>query len=94
MEEPIKVGDLVVVVRGCGCHSGSIFTVGVITPVSGWYACGICNEEILRDPVLVSRALPFIPHGANHLPLAWLKKIPPLGDLKFEPREEDLLIPV
>lgn len=78
MSEPIKVGDLVVVVRGC-CPT----FLGVIRRVEGFDApakmkCAVCGARADGHP----RAR----FEGNATPsaslVAWLKRIPPLEKLQ------------
>ncbi len=86
MSEPIKVGDLVVVVRDC-CDGELLGFVGEVrllhTDGLRCLRCGLVSGE----------------HGAivefrqsfhDKLPLSWLKRIPPLEELEGEKRDEEI----
>ena len=87
----IKVGDLVVVVRGAPCcgntqHLGLVFRVAVIFPLEGH--CNHCGEE------------PPPQYGADYelesdsgFSLSTLKRIPPLSELEGERTQEDIREP-
>jgi hypothetical protein len=89
MSEPIKVGDLVVVVRGRWCcgHStgreGHIFTVTEIGRAPHKEICRFCSREDIE------------PGAKGHpcgkgIDLYSLKRIPPLSELEGEKREEEI----
>ena len=90
MSEPIKVGDLVMVVRGRYCcghetgHEGSIFTVTrFYTPNPRFEKCKFCDR-------------PDVEMGAYGLPQRMsidvyrLKRIPPLSELDDVKRDEEI----
>lgn len=75
----IKVGDLVMVVRGrtCGCESsvdGTIFIVSGFEPGNSNYVCGHPSPRELRE-------------SARRVEVSRLKKIPPLTE-PTETKEE------
>ena len=79
MTSPLKVGDLVRVVKGCPICSfrgGYIFTIEIIVNGMGGFFCTSCLESI--HPA--GRGA----HGENvgYIPLSWLRRIPPLGELE------------
>ena len=102
MSEPIKVGDLVMVVRGHSCAieliGGVPFTVESIEPQIGGSWCNRCGERniapeslygatgVPKPRVKVMKAK--FPKGA--MPLEWLKKIPPIGELDDVKRDEEI----
>ena len=85
MSEPIKVGDLVVVVRA-HCK-GSEKYLGEMHRVSGFGdsngECAFCNASNLHP-----RVADF--EDGRWLPLFMLKRIPPLDDLKGLTTEEGI----
>jgi hypothetical protein len=86
VSEPIKVGDLVQVVRDrpCGCRSpslGTIFGVQQIRITST--RCDQCDAVFTDAPNAVC------PAGVFTLTTR-LKRIPPLGELEGEKRKEEL----
>lgn len=93
MSEPIKVGDLVVAVRGCpGCgfRLGMHFQVSRIrTPRAeklGGFMCQVCGWlKVAPDEPCAEG---YDANGA--LPIAWLKRIPPLEELEGEKRREEI----
>ena len=91
MTEPIKVGDLVMVVRGHACIVARIggipFTVLAFMPqIGGGWHCSVCNErDIAQSDLIGARLLRHADHG---IPLSWLKRIPPLAELEGEQRKE------
>ncbi len=89
MSEPIKVGDLVVVVKPprCGCESkvlGLIYRVESIREGNGRCRCG-CPS----GPGLLYRG----PDNFPRLPAWRLKRIPPLAELEGVKTEEDIREP-
>ena len=88
MSEPIKAGDLVRVVRGHECTIGFMFVVSAILPQrnGGWW-CPRCNtRDIARDEKWGASK-----DGSTHgIPLPWLKRILPLGELDGEKRDEEI----
>lgn len=86
MSEPIKVGDLVCVVRDkcCGRRLGLTFVVGEIWDggkrKGSCFYCGFKPREAIACSDNSPDSL-----GA---PLSWLKRIPPLSELESEKREE------
>jgi hypothetical protein len=103
MSEPIKVGDLVVVVRSAAhnpnCGLGHVFTVTAIREragrqPSGKYKarCSFCGWKGTRG----QGAACLVADGsqiANGIPLGRLKRIPPLGDLESQHTQEDIREP-
>jgi hypothetical protein len=88
MSEPIKVGDLVQVVRCCciGYLDGvSTFIVADIHPrVKYATRCSACYAHLPSDSY--ASDVPGIP-GA---PLSWLKRIPPLSELGDVRHDEEI----
>ena len=92
MSEPIKVGDLVVVVHWpcCGFNLGKVATVAAIDHLNNT-RCSGCGSRPLGIP-----NADMVPNGIGSLacaPLAWLKRIPPLSELESERTQEDLREP-
>lgn len=89
MSEPIKIGDLVAIVRSCcvGFRDGvSIFRVESMRPTRTSSFCSSCGGT-LPNEAYASDA-PQYP-GA---PISWLKRIPPLEKLEgLESEETDRL---
>lgn len=78
MSEPIKVGDLVMVVRDCcGKYLGEIFTAQDLPSRADHAFCDFCKLD---------HSAPFFAnYGGSHRgarPLPWLKRIPPLSELE------------
>ena len=92
MSEPIKAGDLVVVVRAssCGCPPklGHIFRVLEVRPPKGRLHCKHCKADLAPDPVAVERHAPGF--GSRVWELNRLKRIPPLDELESEKHKEGL----
>ena len=98
MSEPIKVGDLVRIVKNHGCtldrpHRG----IGFITTVERIerafaYHCKGCDEVVreLNGHMLMYGRTSI---GPGYYPLAWVKRIPPLSELEGEKQKEDLREP-
>lgn len=97
MSEPIKAGDLVIVVRDCcGNSLGRIATVEQTNPADDWAAlwqCGVCRATLKSAMSLVRlpeiSAAPEKP-SRGWWPTAWVKRIPPLSELEGENRKEEL----
>jgi hypothetical protein len=90
----IKVGDLVMVVRGHECvvreHLGVPHTVRAIVPQTGggWH-CNKCNKYGLAQDAIWAANLDFHAHPGSGIPLGWLKRITPLSELgDVEHKEE------
>jgi hypothetical protein len=86
MDKPISVGDLVVVVRWapCGCCLGLIGKVSRILAPRALKLCLQCNHEWplgTLAPAVV---------GDYGVPVAWLKRIPPLDELESEKHDEEI----
>ncbi len=86
MSEPIKAGDLVVLLRGCCAQAdeyfGHVHTVEAIV-FTDWSCrdCGAKGAEV--SAVLDSRK-------RFGRPLTWLRRIPPADERHGERREEEL----
>lgn len=90
MSEPIKVGDLVVVVKPTPCCGstgamGEFFRVGEIVVCEG--SCNDCGVE--GSPELCA----VIEGEDEGAPLSILRRIPPLAELEGQRTEEDLREP-
>ena len=88
MAEPIKVGDLVQVVRSC-CVTRvdkPTFFVGQIdggfSSFVGWWVCTCCYST-MPNGLFASPS-----SGGAAQPMSWLKKIEPLSELEGEKRDE------
>lgn len=90
MSEPIKVGDLVMIV--CQCCSddylGQIFTVQELAQGSECDDCGAQDDR--PSAILELENAEYLAWG---LPMSWLKRIPPLSELEGEKRDEKLTEP-
>ena len=87
MAEPIKVGDLVMIVKPtpCGCTAslGRIYRVQSIGLSRDPLECSICQAVLPQD------TLAFGSKGRGSQP--WrLKRIPPLDELEGEKRDEEI----
>lgn len=88
-DKPISVGDLVQVI---GSHCGKSGALGIIRTVEGFKSsscrctgCGfVVNEELVA--VLEGPA----PWSKWHIPVRYLKRIPPLDELESEKNKEEL----
>ena len=91
MSEPIKVGDLVMIVRVCCAKRdalGAIFSVaGIDSYRTGAWQCRHCMTTG-RDCRVKATAK--YGDGNMHAPLSWLKRIPPLSELEGEKRDEEI----
>ena len=92
MTERISVGDLVQVVRGHQCtverFCGLIFVVAeIVQPRGGGWHCPHCNLDSAgpNEP-----AAGMYVGARNHVPLSYLKRIPPLSELESEQRKEEV----
>lgn len=89
MNEPIKPGDLVQVVKSCcGQALGLIFTVSHFHTDDKNLRCYDCGH---REGAFteVHATAPF-GDDFDYAPLHWLKRIPPLSELEGEERREEL----
>jgi hypothetical protein len=87
MSEPIKAGDLVVVVRWpcCSGEVGWIFSVKELrTSSDGW--CLRCGSKTGHTGAQLKAS-----DGLGLVPVAWLKRIPPLSELEGERQDEALV---
>lgn len=95
MSEPIKTGDLVMVVRGHSCVLASIggvpFRVNDILPVrgGGWH-CNRCGEKNLTPDSDGANLAGFHSIRDRAIPLKWLRRITPLGELGDVPQKEEI----
>lgn len=96
MDKPISVGDLVMVVRGHECIVAKIggvpYTVTAIATQmhGGWY-CPVCRTEDLgKNELLGARLSPLHTNALSGIPLGWLKRIPPAGELEDVKRDEEI----
>ena len=87
MSEPIKVGDLVMLVRECcpvDSAIGKIFSVAELRNHSYW--CHYCRWSAGQ----LSGARVNGQDSHCSYPLSWLKRIPPLSELEGENRDEEI----
>lgn len=80
----IKAGDLVVVVGGCDCYIGHMFDVrGFMTfEAPTQLICGEKWHSVAYRGV-------FAKSYARAFPLPWLRRIPPLAELRYADRFEE-----
>ena len=96
MSEPIKAGDLVMAVRGHSCVISKIggipFTVArIVRQVDGGWWCPICGErDIGKEQLYGANLRPLHTDDHSAIPLGWLKKIPPLGELGDVRQDEEI----
>lgn len=89
MAEPIKVGDLVMVVRGHACtiddFGGIPFRVTAIRRLRlSVYCCRRCGTDgIHAGPY-------YVPHEGAGIPFEWLKRIPPLTEPETVERRDEV----
>ena len=88
MSEPIKVGDLVVIIRWscCGYRVGQIFRVHTILTQRS-FKCLHCHSNEGGNNLTVAWDGIFAGIGAR---LDWLKRIPPLSELEGEKSDEEI----
>ena len=86
MTEPIKVGDLVVLVKTC-CDALARHPVfGAFKTVIGFrQGHAICLHCGWKSWITWAEL-----SGGNSANIAWLKRIPPLAELESEQRKEEL----
>lgn len=92
MDEPINVGDLVMLVRGHEClmarHGGLIFRVAQLVPQrGGGWKCPKCGERDIGKNDAWGAHWTMEDKG---IPLSWLKRIPPLDELDDVQRDEEI----
>ena len=86
MSEPIKVGDLVVVVRGHSCDLGLTFTVTDIHSTwEGMWSCSKCTEHWYRPESMAATTGEW-----SSVELSNLKRIPPLEELGDVKQDEEI----
>jgi hypothetical protein len=89
MSEPIKAGDLVIVIRGQHCCGGTGRSLGKIRSVTeirhGMMRCRECNARHERTYARTS--------VGKSYDISRLKRIPPLSELEGERTKEDLREP-
>lgn len=87
MSEPIKVGDLVMVLRGC-CVNRDTF-IGEIRRVDDRFTsggrCFQCGADYSGEPGAVLDGI-----DVTTFHVSWLKRIPPLSELESEKTKEEL----
>lgn len=92
MNEPIKEGDLVVLVRGHSCalnEAGGVpFVFGKTHTYSTAPRCARCKESALFG----AGTHPRLPQslGGWVTPIEWLKRIPPPEELEGEKRSDEV----
>ena len=93
MTERISVGDLVMVVRGHECAVAILGGVprrvyGFRPQTGGGWVCPSCRKRDIAPSATIGARL--FQGGDSAIPLAWLKKIPPLSELESEQRKEEV----
>lgn len=97
MSEPIKIGDLVMLVRGHKCaldfKGGVPWQVTDIRMDEGFgMRCQICGQTGIGKNALRAGGMGTPAGVKGHpdggMPLSWLKRIPPLSELDAIKREE------
>lgn len=88
MSRPIAVGDLVQIIKWpcCGRYLGEVHTVFAFGNVDSTFRCNVCNAKRETAP----SALIGDHKSKGMVVLAWLKRIPPMGELEGERTEESL----
>jgi hypothetical protein len=86
MSEPIKVGDLVVVVRGHVCDLGIVFAVARVETTTDYWHCAACGY--VGD--VTTETWAFLGKGVDGSPLSWLRRIPPLAELGEVEHDESI----
>lgn len=84
MDEPIKRGDLVVLIRKLPCGHGDIGKIGTVEkiyPTGNGGDCRVCRTFIKGQPVAALS-------NGDHFYINRLKRIPPLGELDEIPTKE------
>jgi hypothetical protein len=92
MSEPIKVGDLVAVKKACciAMMAHPIFTVGGFESFQGWrIVCRSCLQTF-PDASFATVAGARNSEGEFHVPISWLKRIPPLSELDDVKHDEEI----
>ena len=86
MSEPIKVGDLVMVVRPASCcgHARRMGFAFVITRIHNGSECATCRIEHPGMAVAIGEGM------ARGVRVPRLKRIPPLSELEGEKNKEEL----
>lgn len=89
MSEPIRVGDLVMVVRFpcCGACLGVVMTVTRLVNTGDDYRCSRCGK--LHGLKQVPSAIDDGRVRDRHFPLSWLRRIDPLEEPETIEREEE-----
>lgn len=83
-EKPIAVGDLVQVVRGCGCYGGIPFKVGKIDGPWKFY-CAICKQKTTG---MLAEKDGCVAGSLCVQPVSYLRRIPPLDELESVQTDE------
>ncbi len=90
MSEPLKVGDLAIIVRDCcGVYLGTPIRVASMERVSlpKWISCTICKHGYSNISFAVNDATAN-GHTPINVPEHWLKKIEPPAIPEHEERKE------
>jgi hypothetical protein len=85
VSEPIKVGDLVMVVRGHSCfmdfYGGIPFVVdGLLAPYGGGHMCKLCGMLNAGPNEVAATGLSYKGKRDVRAPVSWLKRIDPLAE--------------
>lgn len=90
MSEPIKVGDLVMVVRWGGCCNGRIGQIFQVARTGSWDLHGKCSLCGANSIITESFEYAEAANATQRAPFQWLKRIPPMSQLEHF-RTEELL---
>jgi hypothetical protein len=95
VSEPIKAGDLVMVVRKSDLHQcskpsngkiGHIFVVHKVAPTrTGYIRCALCDQRFEYNGLIATDL-----EADRVYQLRRLKRIPPLSELEGEKRDEEI----
>lgn len=92
-DRPIEVGDLVVVVRGHECVVSALggipFVVDAVRAADERFTCSRCGADPAADaqPYAKFRGIMFC-----GVPIAWLKRIPPLAELETTHETDSIVV--
>jgi hypothetical protein len=94
MSEPIKVGDLVQIVREC-CEPGTVRgRIGRVLEISGGrFECEDCLWRTTRPQARIdglASAADTLTDTLGWVPVAWLQRIPDFPELADERHDEEI----
>jgi hypothetical protein len=92
VSEPIKVGDLVVLVRGHECALAEAGGVPFVFNATYRYTTSVHCARCKADPLFGPGDYPRLPKslGGWVVPMTWLKRIPPLDELEREQEKKEI----